>query len=343
VTGRMALMKPRERVLAALRGEEFDRYPAIAPTSVAVRECMDSARSVFPPAHVDAGEMALLAAAGHDILGFDSVMPYFSVHLESSALGCEIDWGDKRRMPSVLKRAIERPDDFSRPSNLLEKKEFSALLRAIEILKKKYGDSVAIIGKVMGPWTLAYNLYGAANLILDSILAPERTKRFIAELAEIPIAFARAQFEAGADLVTWADHVTADLISPQIYAEFVLPSHKKAAVSLRGFGGVILHVCGNVEDRLHLIKETGFQLFHIDSRNDIDKSLQICGSSIALTGFVNNPVTLAQGTPSEVKRETERIIAAGVRFAAPECAVPYNVSQSNLKAVVEAAHGCALR
>lgn len=336
---KVAQMQSRERVSAALRGEETDRIPAIAPTSVAVRDCLGSVRSSFPLAHMEAGEMALLAATGHDLLGFDSVMPYFSVHLESQALGCLIDWGDGLRMPSVLRGALERMDDFAPPARLLEKPEFGNLLMAIHILRNRFGGSAAVIGKVMGPWTLAYNLYGVANLILDSILEPEKTRRFIESLAEISTAFALAQFDAGADAVTWADHVTADIISPQVYAEFVLPSHRKAAASLRGGGAVILHVCGNVEDRLHLIKDTGFQAFHIDSRNDIGKALEIVGSSIVLTGFVNNPVTLAQGRRTDVKREVERVIASGVPLACPECAVPFTVPADNLKALTETVHG----
>ncbi len=332
--GKFERMKGRERLFAALRGQEIDRLPAIAPTSVAVLGCMELSRSSFPRAHTDPGEMALLAATGHEILGFDSVMPYFSVHLESAALGCRVDWGDGRRMPRVLESALAAPDDLEVPGDLLQRREFSSLLEAIALLRKRFGDSVVVIGKVMGPWTLAYNLYGAPDLILDSMLEPERTKRFIEELAAVPIAFARAQFDAGADLVTWADHVTADLISAEIYAEFVLPVHKRASAVLGE--GLVLHVCGNVMDRLDLIRETGFSFFHIDSRNDIAAALEIMKGGPALVGFVDNPETLARGGPADARREVRRIVEAGARFPAPECAVPYTVPIANLKALTEA-------
>ena len=34
--------------------------------------------------------MEVLASVGHDVFGFDSVSPYFSILLEASALGAEV-------------------------------------------------------------------------------------------------------------------------------------------------------------------------------------------------------------------------------------------------------------
>ena len=71
-------------------------------------------------------------------------------------------------------------------------------------------------------------------------------------------AFAAAQFEAGVDMVTWAEHVTRDLVSASIYEEFVLEVHKKVLQEVKTWGPVVLHVCGNVEDRISLYP-FGFQ------------------------------------------------------------------------------------
>ena len=47
---------------------------------------------------------ARLAAAGCTVLGFDNVMPLFSVWHESAALGCEVDWGDSGRRSETIRR-----------------------------------------------------------------------------------------------------------------------------------------------------------------------------------------------------------------------------------------------
>ena len=274
--------------------------------------------------------MTNLASTAHDILGFDSVMPYFSIHLESSALGCEVDWGTVNRIPFVKKRMISNPLEMKNSPSFLDKSEITSILQAIKLLKKKYNNQVPVIGKVIGPWTLAYNLYGAENLTLDTIIEPEKTKQFIRELATVSLDFALAQYEAGADMLTWADHVTSDLISPGVYAEYVLPLQKIAAEKLQKYGPVILHICGNVMDRLDEIKQSGFKLFHIDSRNDIPAVRSCFGEKVKLCGAVNNPVTMLTGTDRDIRDEVKKNIRDGIALIAPECAIPANVKNHSL-------------
>jgi [methyl-Co(III) methanol-specific corrinoid protein]:coenzyme M methyltransferase len=60
---------------------------------------MDAAGIGFPEAHQDASAMAVLALIGHEVAGFDTVMPAFSVQQE--ALGCQVHWGHRDMMPDV--------------------------------------------------------------------------------------------------------------------------------------------------------------------------------------------------------------------------------------------------
>lgn len=331
-------MSSLERVLAVIARKEFDVFPAISPTSVVTVESMRMAKAFYPSAHTNPNEMANLAAVGHDYFGFDTVSPYFSIHLEAAALGAQIDWNDVNTTPKVVKKPMKRIDDFVLPTSFLSRNEFQSLIKTCKLLKKRYGNSVAVVGKVVGPWTLAYNLYGVENLIIDTILEPEKTKQLISELATVSLEFAKAQFEAGADIITWADHVTSDLVSAQIYEEFVMPIHKRASFTLQKYGPVILHVCGNVMDRLPLIAKTGFKLFHMDSRNDIVKALELVGDDILLTGCINNPLTLAQSTPNMVRNEVKNNLRSGIKLISPECAIPCSVPAKNLKELVDTAH-----
>ena len=170
------------------------------------------------------------------------------------------------------------------------------------------------------------------------ILEPEKTADFINRLSEVPFAFAKAQFEAGADMLVWADHVTSDLVSAEIYRKFIMPIHKKAASSLQKYGPIILHTCGNVSDRLMYIAETGFKIFHMDSKNNIGDSVKLVGNNMLITGCINNPVLLAQGDPPDVKRAVEENIHQGIKLISPECAIPFSVPSENLMALTASAH-----
>lgn len=74
-----APMTGRERVLAALRRRPVDRTPVCNPTSIATLELMDLVDAPFPAANRRPELMARLAATGYTELGFDSIMPVFSM------------------------------------------------------------------------------------------------------------------------------------------------------------------------------------------------------------------------------------------------------------------------
>lgn len=327
---------PKERALAIIANRCPDRNAVISPTSVATFESMQRTGSYFPYAHIDADKMAALAAAGHTILGFDTITPYFSVHLEAAALGCKVDWGNVDEIPTVVEYPLKDPRGFRIPANFLDQKPIRSLLSAISVLKKAHGHEAAIVGKVIGPWTLAYHLYGVANLLMDVVIEPDRVRELLNSLKDVPLIFAQAQIAAGADVLTWADHVTGDLISPKAYKEFLLPIHRECMAALPGIP-VVLHVCGNVLDRLHLFADAGFPVFHLDSRNSIREAKRIAGDKMLLCGNVNNPSSLLNGSPEDIKLEVLEIMREGIKLIAPECALPTRVPNCNLIQIVKTA------
>ena len=336
-------MTGRERVLAALAGMPTDVPAALSITSTATVEAMRKSKSFFPDAHTNPISMAALAAESRDQGGLDSVSPYFSIHLEAAALGAKINWSDPAGTPFVVGHALSSLEDLTLPEDFCSLPIPSALIRTIGILRNRYRDNVAVIGKVIGPWTILYHLHGVENLLLDTLLDPVHTKEILMILSAIPITFAKAQFAAGADAVVWADHVTSDLVSAALYEETLYPVHRAAAEELNQFGPIILHCCGNVEDRMKLFSTTGFSCFHADSRNNIEKLISDSDNRIRLAGFVNNPVVLSQYSPRRVAAETGRILSKGITMPCPECAIPTSVTSANLRAVTSTLHSYRFR
>ncbi|CEP69130.1 Methyltransferase MtaA/CmuA [Moorella glycerini] len=330
------LMAGSERVIAALRGEEVDRLPLITPTSVATVESMTAIGTYFPEAHTDAYKMAALAATGHELLGFDTVAPYFSILLEAAALGCEVDWNQVDAMPVIKKNPLQKWDDWRLPANFLDRQPVKALLAAIGLLKKRYGKRVAVVGKVIGPWTLAYHLFGVQNFLLGLVLEPETVRELLGRLLTVPLKLATAEIESGADVLTWADHTTNDLVSAAAYRDFLLPLHQQAMKQLPTDCPVILHTCGRVTDRITYFAGAGFTAFHFDSRNPPEQLLSLANGRLTLIGGINNPQTLLNGKVAEVKKEAERLLQAGIKLVTAECAVPLRTPNQNLRAIVQA-------
>jgi len=322
---------------ALFDGRKGDRPPVGNPTSIACHDLMDACGVSFPEAHLNADAMAELALAGHEILGFDSVMPEYSVDQEAAALGCEVDWGNRDRMPDCKGFPHEDFSDVEIPEDFLEKPSMRVVLDALSILRRHVGGKVAIIGKAMGPWTLSYHMAGTQNFLLQIGMGEKgKVVKMMRQLIPATMASIRAQFMAGADVVVFADHATGNLISPDHYKEYLLPIHKEMTAEIEG--PLILHVCGNCADRLELFAEAGFDAYHFEWQVDAKVAVDRVGDRISLVGCVNNAQALYQGTPEEVYRQARYAVEAGVNIIAPECAIPLATPMENVKAVVAAAH-----
>lgn len=323
-------MTPKQRVLNALNKKPVDRTPVANPTSVATVELMDLVSAPFPRACQEPELVAELAATGYTELGFDSISPYFSIIQESSALGCEMQWEEKDNWPTVrmYNPIWKSAADVKIPSGLLNHRDMKAITESISILKNTYGDEVAIIGKTMGPWTLAYHVFGVESFLLGTVDDPNETIKALDRLKEISILFGQAQIDAGADALTFPDHATGDLVSGEYYKRFLQDLHTEMVDELPV--PLILHICGNTIDRMPYIAQTGMASFHFDSKNDPQEAMDAVGDGIGLVGNINNPETLYAKGPNDVREEVYRCLDAGVQMIAPECAIPLATRIENL-------------
>jgi MtaA/CmuA family methyltransferase len=333
-------MKPSSYNLvmsAMYHGAKGPRPPVGNPTSIVCNELMDAVGVSFPEAHLNAQAMAELALAGHELVGFDTVMPEYSVDQEAAALGAVVDWGNRDRMPDCKNFPYQEFSDVHVPDDFLEKPSMKVLLDAISILRRHVGGQAVIVGKAMGPWTLSYHMAGTQNFLLHvGMQELDKIRKMLDQLMPVSIASMKAQFQAGADVVVLADHATGNLVSANHYRELLLPYHREITAAVPG--PLILHVCGNCRDRLELFADAGFDAYHFEWQVDAKIAVEKVGHRMSLWGCVNNPQVLYQGTPEDVYQQTRYAIEAGVHVIGPECALPLATPLRNLKAIVAAAH-----
>ena len=304
----------------------------------------------WPEAHYEAEAIALIAERSFTVHGYDTIMPYFSIINGAAALGAEIEWGEDPwefnkgtgqiisgpRMPAVSPpNPWTRPEDIVIPADFLERRETKAVIESIKILRERQPDA-AIVGKVMGPWTLSYHMFGPQEFLINVILEPDYVHACLDRLMPASIEFANAQLEAGADAICLADHSTGDLVRAETYRDFLMPVHQKITPEIKG--PVILHCCGKTLDRMQYIKDAGFEAFHFATENNPHQAKEVVGD-FKLVGNVSNFVTLLSGRPEDVAIEVQDIVSAGVDIIAPECAIPPQVVNRNVEAIPVAARG----
>jgi len=300
-------------------------------TSIVCQELMQHLGVYFPDAHLDPEAMAALAMVGHTVLGFDVVMPLFSVCHEAAAMGCNVNWGGADAMPESGKPIFADVDDIRIPADLLKRPGCAVPLEAISLLKRRLGDDAAVCGKVFGPWTQSYHYFGVEDFLIGTLDDPGKTHRILEKLMPVTIAFASAQVEAGADCILLADHATRDLCSPRAYEEFLAPLHAQLAEQIPV--PVILHICGNTQDRIGMIARTGLDGFHWDTKTAAPREVRaLAGQRLSLMGGISN-FTLLRATPEQVIAEAIDAARADIDIVGPECAIPLATPLENLKAV----------
>ena len=328
-------MRPREVFLAALRREKTPRAATGSATSVVTTDLMEEVGVGFPEAHLEAEAMTKLAAAGSEVLGFDNVMPLFSVWHESEAVGCKVEWGGPGRMPDSRGALLGIEDEVRIPADLLKRRGCAVPLEAIGMLRKRLGDEAAVVGKVFGPWTLGYHVFGVEEFLINTLLKPDAVKRRMEELKEVTVAFGRAQVEAGADALCLGDHATRDLCSPEAYREFLKDVHAELVERIPC--PLILHICGDTADRIRYIRETGVACFHFDSKVPTARARALAGAGLALMGGTSNLKVIRKGTPEAIGEDVAEKKRYGIEIIGPECAVPLDAPWRNLKLLTEEA------
>jgi MtaA/CmuA family methyltransferase len=324
-------MTSRERFLAALHRQPTD-LPCVGNcVSAATVGLMEQSGCYFPEAHLDPEIMACLAATSYDVLGYDTIAPVFSVQHEGAALGCDVDWGRRDMMPDAAPHPWRTADDIRIPDDFLQQPSIVVVLEALRLLRARYGNEVALVGKVFGPWTLAYHLFGVQNFLMLTLDDPAEVRRILDRLQPVPILFAEAQRQSGADAVTLGDHATGDLVSGRMYEELLWPLHCELARETQV--PLILHICGDTLDRIDLIARSGLACFHFESKVPTAEAVRIVAGRITLMGNLNNPELLLRGTPAAIAADARRIRDSGIDIISPECAVPLTTPTANLQAV----------
>ena len=300
-------------------------------TSIVCRELMEQVGVYFPDAHLDADKMAALAIVGYTVLGFDVVMPLFSVCHEAAAMGCNVNWGGPEAMPESGKPIFRDVEDIKIPSSFLDNPGCQVPLKAISLLKSRLTGKAAVCGKVFGSWTQAYHYFGVENFLISTIDDPDKTHRILDELMPVTVQFAQAQIDAGADCILLADHATSDLCSPQAYREFLLPRHRQLAELIKA--PVILHICGNTADRVAMIADTHLDCFHWDTKTESPRQVrELAGQRLSLMGGISNTMLL-NGKPEDISSAAAEAAKGDCDIIGPECAIPLLTPLANLQAI----------
>jgi [methyl-Co(III) methanol-specific corrinoid protein]:coenzyme M methyltransferase len=279
--------------------------------------------------------MARLAEGARTLLGFDMVRVPFDQTIEAELLGAEIDCGDASSNCAVRSHPLSL-GDLVPEFPTIKKGRAETVVEAIWILRGRLGPEAAVIGGVVGPFTIVCQLAGVTNVVMDALRRPEVVRPAIDLAVQVGIEYARLQVDSGADAICVEDmSASLDLTSPRIYEDLILPAQRRLIAGIRA--PVILHVCGTNTKILHLLSRSGAAALSLESKTDLGKA--VAEGSSAVIGGVAPVEVLLHGTTEDVRRASTECLEAGVHVLAPGCGIPVNTPIENLQEMVRVAHG----
>ena len=327
----------KERLLNVLEGKDVDKVPVASVTQTGIVELMDEVGAAWPEAHSNAGLMAKLAIANHELSGLEAVRIPYCLTVLVEAMGCEINMGTKNRQPSVTGHPYPKSlDDAAIPEDLLAKGRVPVILEAIKIIRDKVGPDVPVIGGMEGPITIASDLASVKSFMKWSIKKPDLFDQVLDLATDAAVIYANEMVKAGADIISVADPVASpDLMSPDSFKDSLMPRLQKFSGAVDS--ATILHICGNVNPVLDYMADCGFEGLSVEEKiGSVKKAKDILGDRARLIGNISSPFTLLPGPVDKIKTEAKQALDDGIDVLAPGCGIAPMTPLENIKALVAA-------
>ena len=334
----MAEQTMRELVKKTLSLEKTGHIPVIltaAAFAAAQSQCTAEEYANNPKVYVKAN-IETRRKFGYDA----NITQVFQGVVEEMGKGL-IDRSGKVSVNGERTVLTEKDIDKLHPYNINECESLQKIIQQVKLFRQSDPDyPIMVIAD--NPSMSAAALMDGANFYLSLI----KNKNFIHRVTELlidPIAESIERIVAAGCDIIWLPMPTlgGPCMSKKHYVEMCLPYNKRFIQRLKKTGAsIILHTCGNWNDRFDVATEEGADGLHV-SEADLGYLKKEYGSKVALMGQVPAAFTMLMKTAEEVYQEgLEQCLTAaenGGFILSADCGLPGNVPPENIHALIRAA------
>ncbi|MDO4474701.1 MAG: MtaA/CmuA family methyltransferase [Eubacteriales bacterium] len=331
-------MTEKERLGKVFRHEAVDRQPCICPggmMNMITTDLMAQCGVTWPGAHTDAKMMADLALASYENGCFENVGVPFCMTVEAENLGAEVTMGSDVFEPHVTGYAMDSVLDWEKlEAKGIHSGRSQVVLDAIRILKEKDLD-VPIIGNITGPISTASSVIEPTAFYKSLRRHKKEAHEFMTFVTEHLIDFARAQIEAGADVIAISDPSgTGEILGPKFFEEYAV---KYLNMLLDGLQdeklGTIVHICGQMKSVYGQIDMVHSDVLSFDSVVPMREARKNLPDRV-LMGNVST-YTLEFGKPEKVAELTKTCAGNGSDIISPACGLGTRSPMKNIQAMLK--------
>ncbi|PYN05834.1 MAG: hypothetical protein DME02_18240 [Candidatus Rokuibacteriota bacterium] len=340
---------PRERVVAAYKGQRADRVPAY-PIAGSFAGCLDG---LSIEEYCTNPKKAVKAMINYyERFQPDIMIAFNDLAKEAEAVGCRVKYSDYV-VPSIDQHVLQ--DDKGLLARLevpdpLKQARLPAFLEQCEALSaQKFPSALGAV--LVGPWTIAMLMRNPELMCLDTLDDPE----FVHELMRFTTEFAKRMGDAVLATkigLSYSDPTAScSLVGPETYREFIKPYHKELVDYFKAKkAGTTVHICGTTHQIHEDLVDVGFVAITIDLDQQADPTLYVdqldrlitLGNQKNVVAIGNVDVTIFErATKAEIEAEVRRCIdTAGTRsrfVLSTSCELPPRANPDCVKWFMEAA------
>jgi len=252
---------------------------------------------------------------------------------ETSAFGADVEYVPEG-VPKCLQAIVRNMDDVHALKNPDVYKSVRTLdrIRGAELYQKMLKGTVPVFGWIEGPSAEACDLAGVTEMLMMLMSDPDFSNRLMDKCMVTAREFARAQVEAGCDVIGIGDAICSQ-IDLEMYNTYVKNRHIDLVDYIHSIGGKVkLHICGNITHLLPALKDLGLDILDIDWQVDFEEAHRIIGGNVSICGNIN-PVKIQDAHEEELytivrelmqKEKNKRFICSG------GCEITVNTPAGNL-------------
>lgn len=324
-------MTSKERLYARLEGKPVDKIPNLNIVMLFAAKYGGVPYGRFCTDYRAMAEAQLKTARD---FGIDLVSTMSDSFRETYDYGAEIAFPEDD-LPVRKAPLLKGPEDFEKLKRWepMESVRMLDRIRAVACLREAVGDEYPVLGWVEGAMAEFSDLCDISEALAMLYEEPEFVKECLELITEQAIACAKAQIQAGADIIGIGD-ACVSLIGADLYREFGQPYEKRIIDAVHEAGAIVkLHICGNITHLLPDIMQVGMDILDLDYMVDLDQAVQAAEGICALCGNINPVDVILDGDEEKIQRAVAEFLAKtnNRSIVSSGCEVPKLTPEENLR------------
>lgn len=215
-------------------------------------------------------------------------------------------------------------------------------LEGIRKIKRALGKDVCVGSRLAAPLSAASLLLGIEPLMVLVLENPGLVTDFMEYVTRCNEIWARAQVEAGADILWLGDCVASSrFLSLDMFESIALDPACKNAEIIRSAGAVSIYHCAE-SDLSYLAAASGrsFEIINVGERADLPRLKDSCGARQCFAGGMDPIRFLRDGSVETIEEECKRILdimapGGGYIFSTAE-GITHDSRPENVRAMIRA-------